>query len=462
MIQEYLSDVTFTLAKGKEELKAHKFFLMTASPVFHTVFSSQTVDVGIPIEIKIDDISKATMTEICRFAYSELVNFTQHNMIDIMLAASKLQMKFLVEKCVNYIGKEGLNEHSVFKVLEANRKDKNMVINMKCFDYIQKQHKKCFKSTEFLQMSGDSMRLLLQTCKLPQTVTKEAIAMWTAHPDNSDEDIDELIALISLNDYPEEAVNHVPEHGSSDNESNISKSSRPDSRADSTRGGPRQRNRQQMNPQQAGRQQNLRGQFSNSQPNVNQMQGDGARKLKIFVRDPQNATRQPQYGTQQPQHNGQGQPPQAPIISSSPYNLFFAGRISRKSFKFANLDLVSYGTAVKIREVHFAYDLSSTDREFEIWICDVTDGRVDLFYSKSNTDEKFNGAYTRFVLPRPCEIEARKKIFIRVEFPRQEYRLSFDDFNITPTSTKDRLAIRRDTGFNSYAQIVKAIGFSDA
>lgn len=443
---DYLSDVTLTLGKGKEELKAHKFFLMTSSPVFHTIFSTEVGDADdeIPLEIKIDDISKATMTEICRFAYAEVVNFTQHNMIDIMLAASKLQMKFLVEKCVSYIGKEGLNEHSVFKVLDANKKDKNMVINMKSFDYIQKHHKKCFQSAEFLQMSGETMKMLLQTCKLPQTVTKEAVALWTAHPDNSDEDIDELIDLISLNDYSDEVVSNVQELGNSDNESMISKSSRPDS----MKGGQRQRNRSQ-NPQQNVRQQNLRGQFSRSQNSVNQQQ----------MRPPQNMPRQ--YAPRQ-QQNMNVPPQQAAYTSSSPCNVFFSGPVSRKSFKYANLNLVTYGTAIRINEIHFTYDLSTTDLEFEIWICDTTEERSDLFYSKVSTKEKFNGGFTRFVLPRPCDIEARKKILITIEFARQEYRWSFDDFMNAPNSTKDRLAIRRDGKFNSYAQIITTVGFCDA
>ena len=98
-ILEFLSDVTFVLGDQEEELKAHSFFLITASSVLHDLFTSlfNNDDDDYQLVIKISDISKPTMTEICRYAYSGKVRFNQHNMIDILNAATKLKMNYLMK-----------------------------------------------------------------------------------------------------------------------------------------------------------------------------------------------------------------------------------------------------------------------------------------------------------------------------------------------------------------------------
>lgn len=457
VVVDYLSDVTFTLGNQHEELKAHKFFLMTASPIFHEIFSTAGTADGLPLDLKISEISKATMTEICRFAYTENVNFNQHNMIEIMQAAIKLQMKFLTEKAINYITKDGLNEQSVFKILDVNQKEKNMLLNMKCFDYIQKHHQKCFKSSEFLQMSPDSLRLMLQTCKLPLTVAKSAIALWSAHADNASEDLDELVALISLNDYSDEAFNH----GGSDSESIGSQQS---SRADLSIGGNRQRNRrgagQQQNfnnPQQSRMFQNQnQGNF-----NPNQHPGNGQQQQQRRM-GPHPGGRgghqqqRPNENRNQPMRNQQQQP-----VSNSSKNFVLQGRTARKSFQYANLNLKSLNQPIAINEIFFIYDLSTTDPEFDIYICDMTDNRKDLFYCKVSTRDHKGQPLTHYVLPRPCEIGSDRKIWISIEFLRQEHRLSFDNFAVSGSTSKDRLALRGDPNINNHAQVISNIGFDD-
>lgn len=118
-------------------------------------------------------------------------------MVDILVAAKKLRMNFLADKAINYIGKEGMNEHTVFNILEANQKERDTFINMKCFAYIEKNHQKCFMSNKFfLEISSELVRMVLQGCKLPQATGRYAIDLWSSYPGNGSEDIDELYALV--------------------------------------------------------------------------------------------------------------------------------------------------------------------------------------------------------------------------------------------------------------------------
>lgn len=426
--------MTFTLGENLEELKAHKFFLMTASPVFHSIFSSTSDADGIPLDVKIVDISKATMIEICRFAYSEILNINKANMIEILNASTKLQMKFLTEKTIDFMCKGGLDEHTIFKILESN-KDNNMRLNMKCFEFIQKNHKKCFKAVGFSTLPIDSLRTLLQTCKVPKLAAKEAIAFWSSHPGNIDEDLDELMELVSLKDDVDESENHL-----SDTES---VGSRQSSVAGSSASGKKQPRIQKFQ----------QGQNRPNQTNAN-------RPHQNFA-NPQNFPNQ-----QRPQHQRGGpnrqHPPQqminrvAPQLSPTMKNFTIQGRVTRKNVKFANLNLATLAQSIFINEIHFMYDMSTTDREFDFRIIDLTKQKKDLFYSRISTSQKVNNEFTHYILPRPCQINGGSKIWISIEFLRSEHRLSFEAYTATNT---ERMTLRRDEG--SSAQIISNIVYTD-
>ena len=124
------------------------------------------------------------MIEVCRYAYTGDVKCTHENMFDILFAATKFEMKNLVEKTIDFICKQ-LSENTVFKTLELNNKFHNLKINMKCFEYIQKNSQKCLDHPELLKISEELLKILIETCKLPEESAKNAIKKWTK-ANNSD------------------------------------------------------------------------------------------------------------------------------------------------------------------------------------------------------------------------------------------------------------------------------------
>lgn len=437
--------MTLTLEDGKTTVYAHKFFLMTASPVFHEVFTAQE-DAD---NIKIPKISKETMVEVCRFAYTDNIRLTQANMMNVLAAATYLQMKFLAEKAIGFISKEGLNATTVFTVLAANQDEKNMLLSMACFKFIEKNHKQVFKSPAFLNIPYETLTLMLQTCKIPQVAAKEAVAKWSAHPANSDGDLDELLSLISLNDYPEETVKETPEQTKqhiSDTDSVTSKGSR----AKSARGQGRNQGRGGMNGH-------------------NQMRGNQYSPNQHQQRPPnQHNFNQSQYSapTRGPHNNA----PMNPSANFVPMKIeangmkYFAlqGRPSRKHFNFANLNFTTLHKKILITEIHFIYDLSATDKEFKMWVADVSQkSKVDLFYDEIKTSNKTNGEFRRYVLPRPCAIPADCKVWITFAFNHGEYRLSYENFFVEPTSSHDLVKLRVDSANPSSAQIVSYFLFKE-
>lgn len=354
-------------------------------------------------------------------------------MLNVLSAANHLQMKYLVEKAIGFISKEGLNATTVFTVLEANQEDKNMLLSMACFKFIEKNHQQVFKSPGFLKLPYETLTLMLQTCKIPKVALKEAVAKWSAHPENSGEDLDELISLISLNESDEAAEQTSEQHSHiSDSDSVTSKGSR----ARSARG----RNRGGMNgPNQ------MRGNFNQFNPNQHQQ------------RPPPNQQRQAPPNRQQNVNN------QA-LTRNLPNGMKYFGlhgRPVKKNFQFANLNFATLIKPISITEVHFMTDLSLTDQKFQMWVADVSQSKkVDLFYDEPQIT-KGNGGFRRYVLPRPCSIPADCKIWITFAFEKPSQRYSYENVQVDQSSSLDLVNLRNDTGSASSAQIVSHFLFKE-
>lgn len=192
-----MCDVIFLLGANEERLCAHKLFLMTASPIFHKILSQES-DKNDTLTIKISQITKNTMIEICRYAYTESVNLTRYNMLEILFVASKFEMRNLMEKIVDFVGKQ-INENSVFVILQANQQFCHWQINKKCFDFIERNHKKCLKNQNWLKLTPDLMRLILSNCKVPKSFIKEALLTWSKTQGDTFDDLKEMMDIIKLN-----------------------------------------------------------------------------------------------------------------------------------------------------------------------------------------------------------------------------------------------------------------------
>lgn len=373
---DYLSDVIFTLANG-EELRAHKMFLITSGPIFHKLFSDHKEDV---IGINLDWVTKPTLLNICRFIYSDILNINGTNMMEIWSVALKLEMKYLVEKTIDFICKT-LNDKSVFQVLQTNLKHNDFRLNMKCFEYIKKNHKKCLETEEFLLLPLELLKIMLQTCKLPDKLAKEAVLKWENN--NSHEDIEELLMSLSLNEESE--ATEEKSNDSDSDESSVSHPSPPDEannsakkkknrgRNDRSRG----RNDKKAEAGAGSRSQNSRGRShgagqnaGNQRPGNNNMQhqmprnfGPGFNNGQSFDHGPNPLIPQPFLNQQFPNrsyHKPKEQPkPMKHFILDGP--------MVRKPFKFANLEIGVINKNIIIQEILFNHDLSSTDVGFEFW-----------------------------------------------------------------------------------------------
>ena len=93
---ELLSDVKFvatvansenTSKKAKMTIPAHKFVLAISSPVFYAMFFGQMAETEDSIELP--DCNRDSLRELFRYMYSDEVNLTHRNVMQVMYLAKK-------------------------------------------------------------------------------------------------------------------------------------------------------------------------------------------------------------------------------------------------------------------------------------------------------------------------------------------------------------------------------------
>lgn len=108
-------DVKFIVGENEEEINANSFMLAVASSVFEKMFFGQLNNER---EINIPDVSRDSFYQLIKFIYTETVDITLDNVIEIIYLAKKYLILSLENWC-NEFGLKNLSMENVFETLEA-------------------------------------------------------------------------------------------------------------------------------------------------------------------------------------------------------------------------------------------------------------------------------------------------------------------------------------------------------
>ncbi|KAL7038193.1 hypothetical protein ACKWTF_009497 [Chironomus riparius] len=136
------------------------------------------------------------------------------------------------------------------------------------------------------------------------------------------------------------------------------------------------------------------------------------------------------------------------------------GNMSRKNFKYANLDISAKVDNVFLHALVFVYDLRTTDKEFKISVYQVDNNIRKTLYADQFIMDTSTGPLIGYKFGSEVEIKAFQKIWIKIEFSKQEYRLTFDQYGEMQQHIGSDIMLRRDSECNSYSQIISAIYYN--
>ena len=150
---EILSDVKFVVpvsigeSESKKVIPAHKFVLAISSPVFFAMFYGQMAETKDSIELP--DCDYESLLELFRFLYSDNVNLSGSNVMQVLYLANKYLVPSLVEKCKEYL-RDNLIASNVFCILPHAQKFEDKDLEDRCWNVIEEKTEEAMTSDKFV------------------------------------------------------------------------------------------------------------------------------------------------------------------------------------------------------------------------------------------------------------------------------------------------------------------------
>jgi hypothetical protein len=148
-------------------------------------------------------------------------------------------------------------------------------------------------------------------------------------------------------------------------------------------------------------------------------------------------------------------------LPNHPKNITIPGTLTYKTYKEAELRILTGQKIVVINEIHFCYNIASLDTEFEIWISFIhSNKRKDLFYRKmvlKKTTEPFN----RIIVRNGCKLlGGNREYMIKIEFPESKLRLVLDGGNSNGENSGSLKVVPAKEQEVAPSQIIKKIVYT--
>ena len=155
---ELLSDVKFVVPASHNEsenresqkcIPAHKFILAISSPVFFAMFYGEMAETSGTVQLP--DCDYESLLELFRFLYSDKVNLSGSNVMQVLYVAKKYLVLSLADKCTEYL-QENLEASNVFSVLPQAQKFEDKDLEERCWEVIEAQTENALTSEEFVTL----------------------------------------------------------------------------------------------------------------------------------------------------------------------------------------------------------------------------------------------------------------------------------------------------------------------
>ena len=155
---ELLSDVKFVAPasniesesrKSQKSIPAHKFVLAISSPVFYAMFYGEMAETASTIELP--DCDYESLLELFRYLYSDEVNLTGSNVMQVLYLAKKYLVPSLADKCTEYL-REHLEASNAFSILPQAQKFEDKDLEERCWNVIELHTEEAVTSDDFVTL----------------------------------------------------------------------------------------------------------------------------------------------------------------------------------------------------------------------------------------------------------------------------------------------------------------------
>ena len=135
--------------------------------MFFAMFYGQMAETTDSIELP--DCEYESLLELFRFLYSDKVNLSGSNVMQLLYLANKYMVPSLGEKCTKYL-RDNLKASNVFCILPHARKFGDKDLEDRCWEVIEEQTEEAVTSDEFVTVE----RVLVESVvKREKMIVKE-------------------------------------------------------------------------------------------------------------------------------------------------------------------------------------------------------------------------------------------------------------------------------------------------
>ena len=182
---DLFSDVKFVVRKSKSDdeseskqvVPAHKFVLSISSPVFEAMFYGELAETSGCIELP--DCEYNSLLELFRFMYSDEVNLSGGNVMEVFYLAKKYMVPSLVDKCSEYV-QSNLHPSNVLRILPlAERYDDTALVD-RCWKVIDTQSEEVVTSDGFPTIQRSFLEAIISrdTLTMKEIDLFKAVHLW--------------------------------------------------------------------------------------------------------------------------------------------------------------------------------------------------------------------------------------------------------------------------------------------
>ncbi|EJW84367.1 BTB/POZ domain-containing protein [Wuchereria bancrofti] len=168
-------DVDFIVGMEQETIKAHRLVLGCGSEVFETMFYGkmvQQMQENNPATVVVPDVTPHAFTTLVNFLYSDLnmdsIKLDLDNVMDILYAAKKYDIKTLISACVQYLMTCLTASDALCLLSQARFFDESLLIKH-CLQVIDENTDEALKSPGLRSIDRDTLATVLERSELYPT-----------------------------------------------------------------------------------------------------------------------------------------------------------------------------------------------------------------------------------------------------------------------------------------------------
>ncbi|VIO89407.1 BTB/POZ domain containing protein [Brugia malayi] len=168
-------DVDFIVGIEQKTIKAHRLVLGCGSEVFETMFYGkmvQQMQENNPATVVVPDVTPHAFTTLINFLYSDLnmdsIKLDLNNVMDILYAAKKYDIKTLISACVQYLMTYLTASDALCLLSQARFFDEALLIKH-CLEVIDENTDEALKSPGLRSIDRDTLVAVLERSELYPT-----------------------------------------------------------------------------------------------------------------------------------------------------------------------------------------------------------------------------------------------------------------------------------------------------